>query len=406
MDGEGRRRTFRWAAAIFGLALLIRAAWAIQWSHQFQYMDFHGEVLYDSHYEVAKYFAGFPDVPPDTPHRPPLYAWFLALWLLIFGERIGLIMAVQSLISALTALFPFWLGRRYGHERAGLWGSFLMAVDPLLVYFAPHLMAEVLYVPLFLISLGLAIAAFETGSLVGAAAAGLAAGATALVRVTFIPFYLAVPVLAGFVPKRRGRVLAQVALLWMGLAFVTVPWAIRNYLKFNHFTISYYMGRGLYEGLALTWEETQTITPEMVEEMYAHPQSEIPWENEILWDDIFRRRALVWIRDHPGEYAAILFRKALKSWRLFPYQPYPLWVRWGVGCYFALLFPLAFYGAWLFRVRREASVLLWLFLLVTTLLHMVFFSTFRYRSPIEPILCLWAGVALEALWRRWSRLPT
>jgi len=387
-----QREAVKTAWALFGFSLLVRAAWTFLCARN-SLLPSYMLNLHEDFLEVAKYYAGLPGG-VDHIGRPPLYSFFLAAFLKTTGERIGIIIAVQIVLSALTTLFPYILFRRYKDERAGIIGSLLMAIDPLLVYFSPHLVAEVFFVPLLLLFFWAAFIAFESGSMPWAAGTGLAAGLAAMARASLIPYFYLLPVMIFFCRRPRRETLQQIALMALGLAALTVPWALRNEARYHRFSIAYYSGRALYEGLAVTWQETQDVPEAMQQEMKANPKSEVEW------DDIFHQRAIDWIKTHPAQYANILARKAIKFWRPAPEKPFPRLGRWGVGAFSIALSILALCGAWLFREHREASALLWIFLALTTAIHAVCFNRLRYRVPIEPVFCLWAGLALAHLQRR------
>src|SRR5262245_25026497 len=52
--------------------------------------------------------------------QPPLYPYFLALWLSILGERIVWILMLQAALGALSAVLVFRIGRRLFGDRAGI----------------------------------------------------------------------------------------------------------------------------------------------------------------------------------------------------------------------------------------------------------------------------------------------
>lgn len=117
-------------------------------------------------------------------------------------------------------------------------------------------------------------------------------------------------------------------------------------------------------------------------------------------------KAWAFARTYPGEAAGLIARKLIVL--VSAYNAYdvpsmvlidraltaPVWISW------AVLFPLAFAGAWF--VRREAAPLL-LYTIASAVAPVVFFVTARHRNPLVPALAALAAIAVVRLFQAGRR---
>jgi 4-amino-4-deoxy-L-arabinose transferase-like glycosyltransferase len=168
---------------------------------------------------------------------PPAYPVFLSLFALFpgypFTAQVG-----QVVLSTVSILLLFFLGRQLHSERAGLIAAAIYAAWLPNVIAVWSTMQEALYVPLVLAAFVLllrAVAERDSAAPWGYGAAGAAFGLATLTR--SMPMY-ALPVLAALVVWReRRRALAPVAALFAGFLLLTIPYSA---------ALSHHLGRATF----------------------------------------------------------------------------------------------------------------------------------------------------------------
>lgn len=163
--------------------------------------------------------------------RTPGYPLLLAGLRTVFGDSVAAVLGLQLLLSLLTVLAAFRLGREVGLERraAGLAALFLGA-SPNLAFHATKAVTETSFTLLLVVCLLLLARYRRDGGLPALVGAGVSAGLLALVRPIALFWPLAI---AGWVAWRclrarpRSAWLALVPVLAAGLT--VAPWVARNH---------------------------------------------------------------------------------------------------------------------------------------------------------------------------------
>jgi hypothetical protein len=173
-------------------------------------------------------------------------------------------------------------------------------------------------------------------------------------------------------------------------------WTVRNWMKFHAvIPISAQMGWTLYEGFSTDREEIRRRPYEMADEA-----ARLGIVDAVGKSNYFKAKTLSFVKEHPGESVRIVLGKALLYWRPWPYDPHPWAIRILLSFYFSGLFILAGYGIWITRTRSASWYPVYALFFYLTAMHSVFFTSLRYRLPLEPFLCLWAAAGLDQLLRR------
>jgi hypothetical protein len=119
---------------------------------------------------------------------------------------------------------------------------------------------------------------------------------------------------------------------------------------------------------------------------------------EIEKDREFRRAAMDWVTAHPDDAARAAAYRLASFWGLQPRTGPPA-LRPVVGVYYAALFVLAAVGWLLVEGWRGPWATPTGVVLALSVVHTVYWSNMRFRAPVEPLLAIWAAVAVERLWR-------
>lgn len=345
----------------------------------------------DLYYNLAVSWLGWaPAFQFDATH-PPLYTAFIAVVLGIFRSPNPLpILIIQCILGAACVPLTRRLGERLGASPAAarlaaLW----IAVDPGLLFYTPQLGTEALFIFMELVLFVWLYAELDRKPGIGLVGAGVWGGLTALCR-SVIGGYPAFLFLVLWRARGLTKAFLFCAALGVGWLSPNVAWSVRNYFKYDRVVpVAAVMGWNMWEGFSLDREEIRRRPFEMGEEAKALGLM----DDAIARGDHFAQKTKTFIKTHPGESLRIMAGKAFLFWRPMPYDPHSLLIRSCLGLYFSVLFVLAFLGA---RSVYSQSVWspVWALFAYLTVLHSLFFTSLRYRLPLEPFLCILASIGL------------
>ena len=71
--------------------------------------------------------------------HPPVYYWFLNIWIKIFGDQVWVMRLSSILFSLITIWLVYKIGKEIKDKKTGLWAAILVGVNPLLIYFSQEL---------------------------------------------------------------------------------------------------------------------------------------------------------------------------------------------------------------------------------------------------------------------------
>ena len=185
--------------------------------------------------------------------RTPVYPLFVALTVGGLGENLGGLLLVQHLLGVGTCLGTAWLGLRLFGPWTGLGAGLLAASAAPLLVAEHYVMAEALFIPLFILAVGilcrgiaapedvrfarraggtLAVGAGWAPVLVGGALIGVAALTRPVGLVLAVALAIALLVRARSPVRAVRRGLPALA----GLALVLLPWMTRNWVVHGSFS--------------------------------------------------------------------------------------------------------------------------------------------------------------------------
>jgi hypothetical protein len=371
-----------WWPGLFLAALALRLLWLWAWERCGLTQRFG----YDPYAAIARFWLGGPHWLDAT--HPPLFPMWIALLFRSLGRDSLLAVQLFNTLfgSAACCLLGLWTSRAVSPRAgrlAGLWAAF----DPLLIFFSVQAQSE----PFFILwELLLFLALQRAGNPPSAASAflaGLLGGLASLARSVlglFPPFLL----VALAWPIRRDPRVRLWALLLAGWAVLPCAWGLRNLHRHGRFIpLAVNGGWNLWEGFTLDREEVRRRPLEMTREV---SEAGIDPGDAIRSAEYFSRKTRRFLLEHPLESARIIAGKFWLYWRPWPYDPHDPRVRSLMAVYFSALFLLAGAGIWDLRRRPEVWPALAL-IVYLSLLHSVFFTSLRYRSPLEPFLCAFAA---------------
>lgn len=342
---------------------------------------------------------------------PPGYIAYLAGHLKL-GLGLGGARITQAFLSTLLVPMIFLLGRQAARDagrpdgaRVGMAAALLVAFHPTLVAYAHYLWSETLFLTLFTGALLLIHTARMRASGPLALAAGLAMGASCLVKV--LPLYL-VPLLAVWViagtPTRRG---VRVAVLLMaGTMAVILPWTARNYAAYGRLVlIETTTGKNLVRGnnpvTPSNWDwGTGRSTRGVV------PQTGCQDADLVDLDACLTRYGVEQIIQHPLRFVTRAGTKVadlvnptsflVRHIRRGLYGDWPPPLAHGAVTVIAL-FNMALMALAVWGWTRHGGAwwqLTVMMVLYTLAVHVVTFGMSRFRLPLMPVLVVGAVMAV------------
>jgi len=325
-----------------------------------------------------------------TSSRPPGLSFALAAFYRVAGPDPMAAKYLQAVVSGLTVLIVFLLGRTLFGPRGGLVAAGITAIHPLLIATTAWLCAETLYLAVLGLFLLLQVQLVDRADGWRALAAGVLGGAATLLRPSHLALMLLVPLWALLVYRNRGRAARITALIAIGWALLVLPWSARNYLVQGQFTLV-----SCNAGYNLWWGSCKQLGGERLEAV-VHPGM-----SELEFDAAVRRRALTWIRSHPAEYAWGAMRKcgqALDPLRLgktpVSFAPWLKTIGWLAQ---AIFLGLAAVAVVLSRRSWRRALALYLPVVSVLVMSAVFFAGTRFSMPALFSVTIFASYALIRL---------
>jgi len=384
----------RFDAAAFGSALALRLGFLAVWQWK-GLGEVYGRDLY---YDLAQRWLGWAPMPAFDATHPPLYTGFIAAVLGVFRSPNPLpILLLQCLFGAASVLLVRRIGARLTDEATARAAALWVALDPTLIFFTPHLQTETLFVAMELVFFAGLFALLEESLSWRLIPLGVWGGLCALTRSVFSA-YPAFLFLALWRTRGFKRAFLFCALLGVGWFVPAAAWTARNYRKYGRLVpMSSQMGWTMYEGFSLDREEVRRRPYDMEIEA-----TRLGIMGPMERGDYFAAKTKAFVAANPGAALKIVVGKALLFWRPFPYDPHTWWQRGALGVYYLVLFGFCLLGLRA-AAERAAWGPVWALFLYLTAMHSVFFTSLRYRLPLEPFLCLLAAVGALELRRRRAR---
>lgn len=378
-----------------------------------------------------------------TAHWSYLYTLYLTAVYLIFGLHPLAARLIQAVIAGILHCWLAWrLGRRIFGPGVGLVAAGLSAFYIYFFYYAGALITEPFYMIGILWTFDVAlrlVTGRPTNEPTGRPSPpqwrrwlelGLALGVTVLLRQLFLLF---VPFLYGwlwwtaiqnspgsqwqsprswqwqqvFWPPLKGMIVATAVVLLM-----VVPWTVRNYLAFGAF-----VPLNTNAGYAFFWGNHPIYGTHFIGILPASGPSYldlIPTElrplNEAKLDRALLQRGLGFIKADPVRYALLSLSRAQEYFKFWPSTDSGLISNIARVGSFGLYLPFMLYGLWVStQIYRQAARadqraligLLYLFMAIYTLIHLLTWALIRYRLPVDAILILFAALGVVTLMNRY-----
>jgi 4-amino-4-deoxy-L-arabinose transferase-like glycosyltransferase len=194
------------------------------------------------------------------------------------------------------------------------------------------------------------------------------------------------------------------------LAALILPWTVRNYLAFGQFVLL-----NTNSGYAFFWANHPIHGTHFIDLLPTDGpsyQDLIPPElrslDEATLDRALLERGLGFVREDPVRFLVLSLSRIPDYFQFWPSSRSALVSNLARVLSFGLFLPFMAWGLVLARHRWRACLLLYLFVAVYSLAHILSWTGPRYRLPVDAVLIVFAGLAVATLVERaiarWPRL--
>jgi 4-amino-4-deoxy-L-arabinose transferase-like glycosyltransferase len=395
------RNSPAWIAAI---ALFLRVGWIII-GHTYRFKT--ADENFSFGWEMGRIGAsiasghGFsnPFGPPTGPTawEPPLYPYLTAGVLLLFGiyskAAAFVLLAVNSVCSALTCIPIFRIAQRMFSEKVAVGSAWAWALLPNVIFWCTRAVWETSLSALLLATIfWLALTLEDRDDLRPWAEFGLLWGIAALNSASLLSF---LPAAGLWAWCRRAKVgkksLAGVMVASAIFCACITPWLVRNYRTFGKFIfIRDNFGAELRLGNGNGADGTLMLYLDPPHDPQAMRQFQ--QMGEIAYIAMRKQQAVNFIKADYARFAGLSVKRFICFWASPPKATEPAWLGPAKDSLFLASSVLMFWGLGraLRQKRAGAWLLFWLVLLYPAIYYFVY-ALPRYRHPIEPeiaILCV------------------
>ncbi len=182
--------------------------------------------------------------------RTPAYPFYVAMIYGIFGPHPWIVLLTHVFIDTLSCWLLFLALRRLFGAKAALFAALFYAFDPFLIYHCSTLFCDTFFV-FVLVAFFYFFSRLLTGDPSSVSTRDIVASAVVLGIATLtkpITLYLPALIFLTFLFIHRRQVLRPFALFLIVFIATLSPWLIRNYIRFDHLSLS---NSGDYNTLAV-----------------------------------------------------------------------------------------------------------------------------------------------------------
>lgn len=363
---------------------------------------------------------------PKPFFRAPLYPYFLALLITIFGKDLILVRIGQALVGSLSSVFGYLIAEKLGlSKRVCLMVSLAIALYPLLLFYDLELQIPVLIVPLNLAGIFLLLKFSKDSSSWKAIFPGIIFSFSLITRPDILTILPAVIIWSIFKFKSNNARFLLKFWLWFGIGFFSLGsivfarnwlwgkepvfiatqggvnfWIGNNEFSDGKTSIAPGLSRGYGEYIDRVWLNSRLTAEAALGRSLS--------ESEV--DKFWQGQGLKFWWEKPGSAIKLFFRKGYyllngeelsSNEDVYYFQEQSFLIRvllWKklIKFPFGLLLPLALAGLIWARKNNPDLWLLALFALFYGIGISLFFITARFRVPLIPVLIIISGLGISS----------
>jgi 4-amino-4-deoxy-L-arabinose transferase-like glycosyltransferase len=392
------RTSFFWMVTI---ALLLRIGWIIL-GHTYKFKS--SDANFGFGWEMGRIAAalasgqGFsnPFGPPTGPTawESPLYPYLSAGVFLVFGiyskTSAFVLLALNSVFSALTCIPVFLIGRRIFSEKVAVGSAWAWVLLPNVMFWCTRWVWETSLSALLLATLfWLALTLEDRDGWLAWFEFGLLWGITALSSTSLLSFLPAAGLWVWHRRAKRGKSSISGVVLASVVFFACItPWLVRNYRTFGQFIfIRDNFGAELRLGNGPGADGTLMLYLDPPHDPYAMQQ--FLSMGELAYIAMRKRQALDYIRADYWRFSGLCVKRFIYYWASPPKPTQPAWLEPVKGSLFLASSVLMFWGLGrALRQHKPGSWLLFWLILLHPAVYYVVYPGARYRVPIEPEMAM------------------
>jgi 4-amino-4-deoxy-L-arabinose transferase-like glycosyltransferase len=347
--------------------------------------------------------------------NPPLYPLLIGGVFKVFGIYTKLsafvLLTINSLLSAWTAVLCYEIGLRCFHRRCAVWSGWLWALYPAAMQYAVRWVWEMsattaVFTALLVLVLrmrGIGEAQPEEQTWQQWSVFGVLWGVLALLNpspLLMLPF-AALYVLSA--PRWQTKRLAHAALAGVLFLSLIAPWTARNYAVFHRFVpLRDNFGAENFAGnndsaIGFPWVARFALVTDAQLAEYTRM-------GEPAWSAERGDRANAWIHTHPKRFAQLTIKRAWMYWAGVPKSVEEAGLlEYGRLMSFQFLSLAGILGVALALYRRRPVA--WLFAMAFVLLPLPYYAVTvqaRFRHTLEPLICILGVYLFQSAERRAS----
>ena len=358
-----------------------------------------------------------------TAHWSYLYTLYLVAVYWLFGPRALVARLIQAVIVGLLQPYlAYRIGQRMFGDTVGLLSAAITALYSYFIYYAATLMTEPFYITAILAAFYLAMRLADEERSKKQLRLGAGLGITLAIIVLlrqlfllFVPFLFAWLWWAHYRARKAWPLLPT--LLAGGIMIAAIlPVTYFNYTQFNRFVLlNTNAGYAFYFGNHPSYG-TRFIPARDMRDYQSLVPPELRQLDEAALDNALLKLSFEFIRDDPVRYLLLSINRIPEFFRFWPSRQSGLISNVARVSSFGLALPFMLLGIlfWLRAQRKHGlaacfqtpGALLLLFGVVYTGIHVLTWTLVRYRLPVDAVLVLFAGFALQELYRRWTARQT
>jgi 4-amino-4-deoxy-L-arabinose transferase-like glycosyltransferase len=328
-----------------------------------------------------------------TSWEPPVYPFVVGCVFRVFGIYSQLsavvLLAINSIFSALTCVFIYLTAKRCFGERAAIASAWVWTLYPLAIYWSATWIWETALSTFLLTALfWLTLTMGERQGTKPWIVFGLLWGLAALSNPSLISFLPASGLWALRQYVRSARPwLAGVVVASLFFFACLAPWQIRNYRTFGHF----FFVRGDFGMILRMGNGPEARGAGLIGLIPSrNPAEYARYVNmgEHAYAAAQGLKAMRFIRENPGRFLILCLKRVFFYWSGNPRSSL-VQVSVLVNIFEMITSTLCFWGlARAFRQRIPGAWLFFWLMLLFPLIYYITFPNIRYREPIEPFMII------------------
>jgi len=378
---------------IFLLALILRVGFILTLNNS---VDVWGDWWDELGWKIAS-GKGYWVNNPYFPNGPKFYAWrspgfplFLAIIYKIFGHSFLAAKIGLAILSSITVVLLYLLGKILVDEKTGFWTSLIYSIYPASIFWTGYLAPETISTFLLVLSVVLILKGeIENKKNLYFILGGLFLGYLYITRPTFLvigPFFIIALLL-----KHRKKIMPYIILMTIFMSIFPLLWGIRNFKVLNHFVFTSTEG-----GIVFFIANNEYSLNNPSGFYHAENIEEFKGLSEVEVDKLLYKKTFEFIKKNPKLYIKLVFDRFLRFWRFYPHSisgpgaPYRKFHQIVSFLWETPIILLGFSGIFISLKEFKKWVLLYSVIFIYTGISILIRTTIRYRFPIMGFLIIFS----------------